>query len=41
MSNRDFALPKLGLRFSPIWQRHWLVWKRSRRLPSSAIWLIR
>ena len=25
---RDFALPQLSLRFFPIWQRHWLVWKK-------------
>ncbi|TAJ79831.1 MAG: nodulation protein NodJ [Gallionellaceae bacterium] len=24
----DFALPRLSLRFFPIWQRHWLVWKK-------------
>ena len=24
----DFALPQLSLRFLPIWQRHWLVWKK-------------
>lgn len=23
-----FAFPKLSLRFFPIWQRHWLVWKK-------------
>ncbi|MDH2916871.1 MAG: ABC transporter permease [Gallionella sp.] len=23
-----FALPKLSLRFLPIWRRHWLVWKK-------------
>jgi len=23
-----YALPKLSLRFFPIWQRHWLVWKK-------------
>ena len=28
MSYRDFALPSLSLRFFPIWQRHWLVWKK-------------
>jgi lipooligosaccharide transport system permease protein len=28
MSTRDFALPELSLRFFPIWQRHWLVWKK-------------
>jgi len=28
MSNRDFALPRLSLRFFPIWRRHWLVWKK-------------
>ena len=28
MSARDFALPKLSLRFFPIWRRHWLVWKK-------------
>jgi lipooligosaccharide transport system permease protein len=25
---RDCALPKLSLRFFPIWQRHFLVWKK-------------
>ncbi len=28
MSTRDFALPRLSLRFYPIWQRHFLVWKK-------------
>ncbi len=28
MSIRDFALPELSMRFFPIWQRHWLVWKK-------------
>jgi lipooligosaccharide transport system permease protein len=28
MSNSDYALPRLSLRFFPIWQRHWLVWKK-------------
>jgi lipooligosaccharide transport system permease protein len=28
MSKRDFALPRLSLRFFPIWRRHWLVWKK-------------
>lgn len=28
MSSRDFAFPQLSLRFFPIWQRHWLVWKK-------------
>jgi len=28
MIMRDFALPRLSLRFFPIWQRHWLVWKK-------------
>jgi lipooligosaccharide transport system permease protein len=28
MMMRDFALPQLSLRFFPIWQRHWLVWKK-------------
>ena len=28
MMMRDFALPELSLRFFPIWQRHWLVWKK-------------
>ncbi len=28
MSNRIYALPRLSLRFYPIWQRHWLVWKK-------------
>jgi lipooligosaccharide transport system permease protein len=28
MSNRDFALPELSMRFFPIWRRHWLVWKK-------------
>jgi lipooligosaccharide transport system permease protein len=28
MSRRDFALPEISLRFFPIWQRHWLVWKK-------------
>ncbi len=28
MSNRDYALPELSMRFFPIWQRHWLVWKK-------------
>jgi lipooligosaccharide transport system permease protein len=28
MSNRDFILPQISLRFFPIWQRHWLVWKK-------------
>ena len=28
MSNRDFALPRLSLRFFPIWRRHWLVWRK-------------
>lgn len=26
--NRDLALPRLSLRFFPIWRRHWLVWKK-------------
>lgn len=25
---RDYALPRFSLRFFPIWQRHWLVWKK-------------
>jgi lipooligosaccharide transport system permease protein len=28
MIMRDFALPEISLRFLPIWQRHWLVWKK-------------
>ena len=28
MSKRYFALPRLSLRFYPIWQRHFLVWKK-------------
>ncbi|MFA6015169.1 MAG: ABC transporter permease [Gallionellaceae bacterium] len=28
MNTQDFALPKLSLRFFPIWQRHWLVWRK-------------
>jgi lipooligosaccharide transport system permease protein len=28
MSSHYYALPKLSLRFFPIWQRHWLVWKK-------------
>jgi lipooligosaccharide transport system permease protein len=28
MSNRDFSLPELSMRFFPVWQRHWLVWKK-------------
>jgi len=28
MSSRDYALPRLSLRFFPIWRRHWLVWKK-------------
>ena len=28
MKRQEFALPKFSLRFFPIWQRHWLVWKK-------------
>lgn len=28
MMMNNFALPKLSWRFFPIWQRHWLVWKK-------------
>jgi lipooligosaccharide transport system permease protein len=28
MNRQDFALPRLSLRFFPIWRRHWLVWKK-------------
>ncbi len=28
MSSHYYALPKLSLRFFPIWRRHWLVWKK-------------
>jgi lipooligosaccharide transport system permease protein len=28
MKARQFALPRLSLRFFPIWRRHWLVWRK-------------
>jgi lipooligosaccharide transport system permease protein len=28
MSMSHFALPRLTLRFFPIWRRHWLVWRK-------------
>jgi len=28
MNNYDFELPRFSWRFFPIWQRHWLVWKK-------------
>ncbi len=28
MSNHHLALPRLSLRFFPIWRRHWLVWRK-------------
>ncbi len=28
MSHRHFALPRVSLRFYPIWRRHFLVWKK-------------
>jgi lipooligosaccharide transport system permease protein len=28
MNKRDFALPELSLRFFPIWQRHFMVWRK-------------
>ena len=28
MSMKHFALPRLSLRFFPIWRRHWLVWRK-------------
>jgi lipooligosaccharide transport system permease protein len=28
MNGHYFALPRLSLRFFPIWRRHWLVWKK-------------
>jgi lipooligosaccharide transport system permease protein len=28
MNARNFALPRLTLRFFPIWRRHWLVWRK-------------